>query len=63
LTPEYINNEFTEELLVLMFASRLKRIQRQARVVENAKNGGGYNMISSSQLISQMGGIKHTVVN
>jgi hypothetical protein len=50
LTPEYIHEHWTEELLTLMFLKRQRRIERHAEAV-----GDKPREISDSQLFERMG--------
>jgi len=57
LTPEYINEYWTEELLVLMFISRARSIKRQRALID----GKTEDFVSDDELFRQMG-IKQEVV-
>jgi hypothetical protein len=52
LTPEYVNENWTEELLHLMLKSRAKRFNRV--VAETPKRAPGVNRISSEALLNKM---------
>jgi hypothetical protein len=60
LTPEYINNNWTEELLALMMTARIDRLKRKANVKYHAPiNDGKYHEehhADASTLFGKMSG-------
>jgi hypothetical protein len=51
VTPEYINDNWTEELLLLMFEKRAVRLQKKAGTYQQQN----YNMVPDIELFKMVG--------
>lgn len=61
VTPEYINNRWTEELLTLMFVKRTKRIRRIANREDVPSAEAPVNRVKDKELFQAIGIIPEVV--
>jgi hypothetical protein len=60
ISPEYINHNWTEELLLLMF-DKLNENMRRAHAVVSPDSRGNYKQVTDRELFASMGVIVQRV--